>query len=103
MIQLIRTAVEQGVANRVLADGIGELAARHKVSSAQLALAWVLAQKPGIVPIPGTTNVHRLEENIAAASIELTPDDLGGIESAISGIAVVGARYPDWMQETVGR
>jgi aryl-alcohol dehydrogenase-like predicted oxidoreductase len=90
-----RFAPEARKANRVLADQIGELAAWHNVTSAQLALAWVLAQKPWIVPIPGTTNVHRLEENIAAARIELTPDDLRGIESAISGIAVVGARYPD--------
>jgi aryl-alcohol dehydrogenase-like predicted oxidoreductase len=73
------------------------------VTSAQIALAWVLARMPWIVPIPGTTNVLRLRENISAADIELTPEDSRDIENAVAGITVQGARYPAWMQETVGR
>jgi aryl-alcohol dehydrogenase-like predicted oxidoreductase len=73
------------------------------VTPAQLALAWLLAQKPWIVPIPGTTKLHRLEENLGAASLELSPDELREITSAASKIEVQGARYPDRLQRLVGR
>ena len=76
---------------------------RKKATPAQIALAWLLAQKPWIVPIPGTTKLHRLEENIGAAAVELTPDDLREIDSATSKIAVQGARYPEELQKLVGR
>jgi aryl-alcohol dehydrogenase-like predicted oxidoreductase len=68
-----------------------------------MALAWLLAQKPWIVPIPGTTKLHRLDENIGAVSIELTPDDLRDIENAASKITVQGARYPEKLEELTGR
>jgi aryl-alcohol dehydrogenase-like predicted oxidoreductase len=84
-------------------DRLGEIAAAKKVTSAQVAIAWLLAQKPWIVPIPGTTKLHRLEENIAAAAVELTPGELRDIESAVSRIAVQGARYPEHLQQLVGR
>src|SRR4051812_33547870 len=71
--------------------------------AAQIAIAWLLAQKPWIVPIPGTTKLQRLDENIGAASIELTPDDLRAIESALAGIMVQGARYPEHLQQAAGR
>ena len=90
-------------ANQALVDLLGDIAARKKVTRAQIALAWVLAQKPWIVPIPGTTKLHRLEENIAAARVELTPDDLRGIDSAVSKIKVQGARYPEHLQQMTGR
>ena len=80
-------------ANQALVDQIVEIAAEKKVPPAQVALAWLLAQKPWIVPIPGTTKLHRLEENIGAASVELTPEDLRNIENAVSAIAVQGERY----------
>jgi aryl-alcohol dehydrogenase-like predicted oxidoreductase len=73
------------------------------VTKAQIALAWLLAQKPWIVPIPGTTKLHRLEENMGAAAVELTPDDLRNIENAVSGVEVQGARYPAHLQQRVGR
>ena len=76
---------------------------RKKATPAQIALAWLLAQKPWIVPIPGTTKLHRLEENIGAASIELTPEDLREINSVTSNIAVQGARYPERLERLVGR
>ena len=80
-----------------------QIAARKKATPAQIALAWLLAQKPWIVPIPGTTKLHRLEENIGAAAVELTPDDLRDIENAVSGITVQGSRYPEQLQRLVGR
>jgi len=83
-----------------LLTGIGE---RKKATPAQIALAWLLAQKPWIVPIPGTTQLGRLEENIGAVSVELTPDDLREIESAASQITVQGARYPDTLEQLTGR
>jgi aryl-alcohol dehydrogenase-like predicted oxidoreductase len=83
-----------------LLDGIGE---RKKATPAQIALAWLLAQKPWIVPIPGTTKLDRLDENIGAVSVELTPDDLGDIESAASKITVQGARYPEKLERMTGR
>lgn len=90
-------------ANQGLVDLLGELADRKKVTCAQIALAWLLAQQPWIVPIPGTTKLHRLEENIAAASVQLTPEELREIEIAISGVEVQGARYPAHLQALVNR
>jgi aryl-alcohol dehydrogenase-like predicted oxidoreductase len=79
------------------------IAARKHVTPAQLALAWLLAQKPWVVPIPGTTKLQRLEENIGAAAIQLTSDDLREIDSAASKITVQGARYPEQLNRMVGR
>jgi len=90
-------------ANQALIDLLGEIAARKKATPAQIALAWLLAQKPWIVPIPGTTKLHRLEENIGSVSIELTGDDLHEIESAASEIKVQGARYPEKLEAMTGR
>ncbi len=90
-------------ANQVIVDRIGKIAARKNVTRAQIALAWVLAQKPWIVPIPGTTKLHRLEENLGAASLELTADDLREIDSALSEVAIAGARYPEHLQKLVSR
>ena len=81
-------------ANQGLVAVLGEIAARKQATPAQIALAWLLAQKPWIVPIPGTTKLHRLEENIGAAELELGVDDLREINEAVSGIEVEGARYP---------
>ena len=86
-----------------MADLVGRFAQQKKATPAQIALAWILAQKPWMVPIPGTTKLHRLEENLGAANIELSPDDLRELESAVSKIAVVGARYPEELQKMVGR
>ena len=88
---------ENRKANQALVDLLGKFAQQKKATSAQLALAWLLAKKPWIVPIPGTTKLHRLEENLGAANIELTPEDLRAIESASSNIKVEGARYPQWL------
>ena len=90
-------------ANQALVDVIGEIAGRKGVTRAQLALAWVLAQKPWIVPIPGTTNPHRLEENIGAAAVELRAEDLREIDRALAGVSVQGARYPQHLQKLVDR
>jgi len=90
-------------ANQALVDLLGEIAKRKKATPAQIALAWLLAQKPWIVPIPGTTKLHRLEENIGAAAIELTSDDLREIENAASKITVQGARYPEKQAQMTGR
>ena len=90
-------------ANRALIDLLGGIAERKKVTPAQIALAWLLAQKPWIVPIPGTTKLRRLDENIGAVSIELTPDDLRDIENAASKITVQGARYPEKLEQMTGR
>jgi aryl-alcohol dehydrogenase-like predicted oxidoreductase len=98
-----RFAPEARKANQALVDLLGELAAQKQVTRAQIAIAWLLAQKPWIVPIPGTTKLHRLEKNIGAAGVELTPDDLREIESAVSKITVQGARYPEHLQQRVGR
>ena len=86
-----------------MVDLLGQLAAQKKATPAQIALAWLLAQKPWIVPIPGTTKLSRVEENIGAVAVELTPEDLRQIESAVSKIAVQGARYPESLQKLVGR
>jgi aryl-alcohol dehydrogenase-like predicted oxidoreductase len=98
-----RFAAEARKANHALVDRIGEIAARKRATPAQIALAWLLARKPWIVPIPGTTKLHRLEENIAAAPVEMTPDDLGEIESTLSNIAVQGDRYPERLEQMTGR
>jgi len=90
-------------ANRALVDLLETIARRKKATPAQIALAWVLAQKPWMVPIPGTTKLHRLEENIAAASVALNDEDLREIESATSGITVHGARYPESAQRMINR
>jgi aryl-alcohol dehydrogenase-like predicted oxidoreductase len=90
-------------ANQALVELLRQIAERKKATSAQIALAWLLAQKPWIVPIPGTTKLHRLEENIGAASIELTPGDLRDIESAVSQVTVQGARYPEQLERMTGR
>jgi aryl-alcohol dehydrogenase-like predicted oxidoreductase len=98
-----RFSEENRKANQALVDVIGKFAAQNKVTPAQVALAWLLAQKPWIVPIPGTTKLHRLRENIGAASVQLTPEDLRELESAASKITVQGARYPEQLQKLVGR
>ncbi len=90
-------------ANQALVDLLGKIAAQKKATSAQIALAWLLAQKPWIVPIPGTTKLHRLEENIGAAAIELSAADLSEIESAAAQIPVQGARYPEHIEKMTGR
>jgi aryl-alcohol dehydrogenase-like predicted oxidoreductase len=90
-------------ANQALIDLLGRVAERKKATPAQIALAWLLAQKPWIVPIPGTTKLHRLEENIGAVSVELTPDDLRDIDVAASKITVQGARYPEKLEQMTGR
>jgi aryl-alcohol dehydrogenase-like predicted oxidoreductase len=98
-----RFTPENRKANQALVDLLGRFAQKKKVAPAQIALAWLLAQKPWIVPIPGTTKLHRLEENIAAASLELSPDELRELETTASKIAVQGARYPEELQKMVGR
>jgi aryl-alcohol dehydrogenase-like predicted oxidoreductase len=90
-------------ANQALVDLLGTIAERKGATPAQIALAWLLAQKPWIVPIPGTTKRHRLEENIGAVSVELTADDLREIETAASKITVQGARYPEHIEQLTGR
>ena len=98
-----RFTPENRKANQALVDSLGKIAARKKATPAQIALAWILAQKPWMVPIPGTTKLHRLEENIGAAAIELTPEDLREIDSATTMIPVQGARYPENLQKLVNR
>ena len=90
-------------ANEALLDLIRQIAERKKVTPAQISLAWLLAQKPWIVPIPGTTKLNRLEENIGAVAVELTSDDLREIENAASQITIQGARYPEKLQQMTGR
>src|SRR6266478_4032512 len=101
--KLPRFTPEARKANQALVDLLGEIAKPKKATPAQIALAWLLAQKPWIVPIPGTTKLKRLEENIGAASIELTSDDLREIENAASQIKVEGARYPEKLEQLTGR
>jgi aryl-alcohol dehydrogenase-like predicted oxidoreductase len=98
-----RFAPEARKANQAIVDVLGEMAARKQVTRAQIALAWILAQKPWIVPIPGTTKLHRLDENLAAESVVLTSDDLRDIEVASANFTVQGARYPEHLQKMVGR
>jgi len=98
-----RFSPEARKANQALVARIGAIAARKKATPAQIALAWLLAQKPWIVPIPGTTKLDRLDENLAAASVGLTANELGEIDAAVSGIAVQGDRYPPHLAARVGR
>jgi aryl-alcohol dehydrogenase-like predicted oxidoreductase len=98
-----RFTPEARSANQKLVDLLGQIASRKKVTPAQIALAWLLAQKPWIVPIPGTTKLNRLEENLGAAAVELMADELRDIDSSISTVAVQGARYPEHLQRLVGR
>ena len=100
---LPRFAPEALKASQALVDLLQEIARRKKATAGQVALAWLLAQKPWIVPIPGTTKLHRLEENIGAAAVELTADDLRDIESAASRIAIQGARYPEHIEQMSNR
>jgi aryl-alcohol dehydrogenase-like predicted oxidoreductase len=98
-----RFSTEARRANQAVVDLLGAIATRIKATPAQVALAWLLAQKPWIVPIPGTTKLHRLKENLGAVSVELTPDDLRDINAAAAKITVQGARYPEHLQKLVGR
>jgi len=98
-----RFSTEARQANQAIVEVVRGLAARKQVTPAQIALAWLLARKPWIVPIPGTTKLHRLEENIGAAVVALTATDLREIEDALSKVAVQGARYPEHLQKLVGR
>ena len=98
-----RFTPEARKANQALVDLLTNVAERKKATPAQIALAWLLAQKPWIVPIPGTTKLHRLEENLGAASVELTSDDLRDIDGASSKIKVEGARYPERLEQMTGR
>ena len=98
-----RFTPEARKANQALVDLLGTIAATKQATPAQIALAWLLAQKPWIVPIPGTTKLHRLQENLAAADVELTPGDLSAIEAAVSAVTVQGDRYPAHLQQRVGR
>ena len=98
-----RFTPENRKANQTMVDLLGRFAQQKKTTLAQIALAWLLAQKPWIVPIPGTTKLHRLEENIGAADAELSSDDLRELDAAASKIALQGARYPEELQKMVGR
>jgi len=98
-----RFTSEARKANQALVDLLSRVAEEKKATPAQIALAWLLAQKPWIAPIPGTTKPHRLEENLGAAAVELTPDDLREIDGAASKITVQGARYPENLQRMTGR
>jgi aryl-alcohol dehydrogenase-like predicted oxidoreductase len=98
-----RFTPENRKANQAFVDLLGRFAQQKKATPAQIALAWLLAKKPWIVPIPGTTKLHRLEENIAAVNVTLSPDDLRELETAASKIPAQGARYPEELQKMVGR
>jgi len=100
--KLPRFAPEALKANQAVIDLLGSIAKRKNATPAQIALAWLLAQKPWIVPIPGTTKLNRLEENIGALSIQLTPEDLRGIDAAASEIKVEGTRYPEGLEKMTG-
>jgi aryl-alcohol dehydrogenase-like predicted oxidoreductase len=100
---LPRFAPEALKANQALVDLLGAIGKRKQATPAQIALAWLLAQKPWVVPIPGTTKLHRLEENIGAVEVELTPDDLREIDEAAARIEVQGARYPEKLEAMTGR
>jgi aryl-alcohol dehydrogenase-like predicted oxidoreductase len=100
---LPRFTPEAMKANQALVDLLGRIAKKKNATPAQIAIAWLLGQKPWIVPIPGTTKLNRLEENLGAANIELTGDDLAEIERSAPAITVQGARYPEWLEATTGR
>ena len=101
--RLLRFTPEALKANQALIDLLGRIAKKKNATPAQIALAWLLAQKPWIVPIPGTTKLHRLDENLGAANLELSPEDLRDIESAAAQIKVEGARYPEALEQLTGR
>ena len=101
--QVPRFSPENRKANQAMVDMVAKFAQQKKATPAQIALAWLLAQKPWIVPIPGTTKLHRLEENIGAVNVQLSPEDLRELDIAASKIAVQGARYPEELQKLVGR
>ena len=98
-----RFTAENRKANQAVVDLIGKVAEQKKATPAQIALAWILAQKPWMVPIPGTTKLHRLEENLGGATVQLTPDDLHQIDNASAKIPVQGERYPENIQKLVNR
>jgi aryl-alcohol dehydrogenase-like predicted oxidoreductase len=98
-----RLTPENRKANQAVVDLVSRIAAKKRATPAQIALAWVLAQRRWIVPIPGTTKLHRLEENLGAAAVELTPDDLREIDEAAARITVQGARYPESSQRMIDR
>jgi aryl-alcohol dehydrogenase-like predicted oxidoreductase len=98
-----RFTAEARKANQILVDTVGQIAEGHKVTRAQIALAWLLAQKPWVVPIPGTTQLHRLEENIGSVEVKLSADDLQSIGDALAEIEIEGARYPAQFQAAVNR
>lgn len=100
---LPRFSDENRKTNLTLVEVLGQIAAKKKATRAQIALAWLLAQKPWIAPIPGTTKLYRLEENLGAADVELSAEDLREIESAVSGVEVQGDRYPEYMKSLVNR
>ena len=100
---LPRFTPEARKANQALVDLLGTIAAQKNATPAQIALAWLLAQKPWIVPIPGTRKLERLDENIGAVAVELTSDDLRKIDSAAAKITVQGARYPEKLEQLTGR
>jgi len=101
--QIPRFSLEAREANMALVDLLGDIAARKNATRAQIALAWLLAQKPWIVPIPGTRRLERLEENIGAVAIELTREDIADIDTAAARIEVQGARYPEHLQRLIDR
>ena len=98
-----RFAPENRKANQAVVDLVGRIAAKKQATPAQVALAWVLAQRPWIVPIPGTTKLHRLDENLGAVHVELTGDDLREMDRAAAGIVVQGARYSESSQKMIDR
>jgi aryl-alcohol dehydrogenase-like predicted oxidoreductase len=98
-----RFSEEARKANQGLVEALGKIAEQKKATKAQIALAWLLAQKPWIVPIPGTTKLHRLEENLGAANVSLSGGDLKEIHEAVSAIDVQGARYPENLQKMINR
>ncbi len=98
-----RFTTENRKANQPLVEVLGAIAARMNATRAQVAIAWLLAQKPWIAPIPGTTKLHRLEENLGAATLQLSADDLHALEQAVANVEVQGARYPEHLQKLVGR
>ena len=98
-----RFSPENRESNQAVVNMIGQFAKEKKATPAQIALAWILAQKPWMVPIPGTTKLHRLEENLGAVGVELSPDELRKLDAVVSKIPVQGARYPEELQKLVGR
>jgi aryl-alcohol dehydrogenase-like predicted oxidoreductase len=101
-VGLPRFSEDNRRANQSLVEVLGRIAQQKQATRAQIALAWLLAQKPWIVPIPGTTKLTRLEENLASATLELTADDMREIDDALASVAVQGARYPDHMEARTG-